>query len=108
MKSFWCCLVLCCLCIPALAGECVIKTTRTPCPGKEKESFAKCNGVASCDENVPADSEKDCAEKALKACDNNRPGINRSKAVSATFDGKPLEAGKNFCAADRPDYNKCE
>jgi hypothetical protein len=28
--------------------------------------------------------------------------------VSATFDGKPVSSGKNVCAAERPDYNKCE
>ena len=100
--------LLFCLSVSAMAGECAIKTTRTACPGKEKESFAKCNGQPSCDEKVAAASEKECAEKALAACANNRPTVNKSKKVEATFDGKPVEGGKNFCAADRPDYNKCE
>ena len=96
------------LAISAFAGECVIKTTRVACPGKEKESFSKCNGQPSCEEKVVAATEKECAEKAAAACANNRPTINKSKQVEATFDGKPVEGGKNFCAADRPDYNKCE
>ena len=101
-------LMVVCLSISALAGDCVIKTTRVACPGKEKESFSKCNGQPSCDEKIAAASEKECAEKAAAACANNRPTINKSKQVEATFDGKPVEGGKNFCAVDRPDYNKCE
>jgi hypothetical protein len=108
MRVLVSCLLLFCLSVPAFAGECVLKTTRTACPGKEKESFSKCNGQASCDEKVAADSEKDCAEKAAKSCDNSRPNITKSKTVSATFDGKPVSGGKNVCAAERPDYNKCE
>jgi hypothetical protein len=108
MRALVSCLLLFCLSVPAFAGECVLKTTRTACPGKEKESFSKCNGQASCDEKVGADSEKDCAEKAAKSCDNSRPSITKSKTVSATFDGKPVSGGKNVCAAERPDYNKCE
>jgi len=108
MKSLLAVLMLLVLALPALGGQCVVKTTRAACPGKEKEAFAKCGGQAACDETVTADSEKDCAEKALKACDINRPNITKSKTVTATFDGKPVEGGKNFCAADRPDFNKCE
>ena len=108
MKSVMSCLLLLFLCAPAIAGDCVLKTTRTACPGKEKESYSRCNGAASCDEKIPADSEKECTEKAIKSCENSRPAITKSKEVSATFDGKPVEGGKNFCAADRPDYNKCQ
>jgi hypothetical protein len=108
MRVLVACLLLSCLSVPAFAGECVLKTTRTACPGKEKESFSKCNGTASCDEKVAADSEKECAEKAAKSCDNSRPAITKSKTVSASFDGKPVSGGKNVCAAERPDYNKCE
>jgi hypothetical protein len=28
--------------------------------------------------------------------------------ISAILDGKPINGGKTFCAADRPDFNKCE
>jgi len=103
MRTLVSCLLLFCLSVPAFAGECVLKTTRTACPGKEKDSFAKCNGQASCDEKVAAD-----AEKAAKSCDNSRPTITKSKTVSATFEGKPVSGGKNVCAVERPDYNKCE
>jgi hypothetical protein len=108
MKSLVSCLLFLCLSVSAIAGECVLKTTRVACPGKEKESFSKCDGKASCDEKVAADSAKECAEKAAKSCDNSRPAITKSKTVSATFDGKPIEGGKNVCASERPDYNKCE
>jgi len=108
MKSVMSCLLLFFLYASAMAGECVLKTTRAACPGKEKESYAKCNGAASCDEKITADTAKECAEKAAKSCDNSRPAITKSKQVTATFDGKPVEGGKNFCAADRPDFNKCQ
>ena len=108
MKHLLCCCLLSCLCISAVAGDCVIKSTRNACPGKEKESFSKCGGQPTCDETVAAESATQCAEKALKACDIARPGVTKSKSVTATFDGKPLDGGKNFCAADRPDFNKCE
>ena len=108
MKSLVSCLLLLCVSVPAIAGECVLKTTRVACAGKEKDAYSKCGGQASCDEKVVADSAKDCTEKAAKSCDNSRPNMIKSKAVSATFDGKPLEGGKNLCASDRPDYNKCE
>lgn len=101
-------LLLLFLCASAMAGDCILKTTRAACPGKEKEAYSKCNGVASCDETIQADSAKECAEKAKKSCDNSRPAMIKSKEVSATFDGKPVEGGKNVCAADRPDYNKCQ
>ncbi len=108
MKSLFSAVLLLGLVLPALGGECVLKTTRAACPGKEKEAFSKCNGQATCEEKIAVDSEKDCAEKALKACEISRPGITKSKSISATFDGKPVDGGKNFCAADRPDFNKCE
>ena len=39
-------------------------------------------------------------EKAAKSCDNSRPAITKSKTVSATFDGKAVEGGKNVCASE--------
>ncbi|MFZ3229620.1 MAG: hypothetical protein WA160_05415 [Pseudobdellovibrio sp.] len=104
------------LSINTYAGKCVFDVTRTACPGKEAESFAKCSGKkAQCIDDKEstgkdreATSEKDCAKKALKACENARTDITDSKIITATFDGKPVEAGKNFCAADRPDFKKCK
>jgi hypothetical protein len=107
MKFLLSAVLLLVLGLPALAGDCVIKTTRTACSGKEKDSYAKCNGQASCEEKSAADSEKECTEKATKACENARPNVTRRKAVSATFDGKPLADNKNLCAAI-PDSTKCE
>jgi hypothetical protein len=89
--------------------RCVLKVTRTACAGKEKESFSKCDGKASCDVNDAAATEADCAAAAVKACDNapDRQSITKSKTITALFGGKPVQAGKNFCVADRPDFNKC-
>lgn len=104
---------------------CVISYTREACPGQEKTSYEKCcekkkadaaaykacvDGAKEkqCTEDKEATSEKDCAKKALKACDNARTDITKSKVITATFAGKPVEGGKNFCAADRPDFNKCK
>lgn len=92
----------------AYAGKCVLTTTRVACSAAtESESYSKCGGKASCDEETTAMSEKDCGKKALKGCENARLNITKSKTITATFDGKPVEGGKNFCAADRPDFNKC-
>lgn len=99
---------------PAAAGECTLQITRTACPGKEKESFEKCGGKASCTSKArnpgASTSPEQCAAEALQACANapDRQAVTRSKVVTATFDGKPVEGGKNFCAADRPDFNHCK
>ena len=92
----------------AFADKCVLDITRVACPTKEKESYEKCAGKAQCPKDLTATSEKDCAKKALKECENARLEITKSKAITATYDGAPVEAGKNFCAADRADFNKCK
>ncbi|WP_397599863.1 hypothetical protein [Silvanigrella sp.] len=91
------------------AGTCTLHITRTACPGMEKDSYAKCGGNASCDENKKTGSADSCAKAALEACDNvaARQKQTKSKEIKADFDGKPLEGGKNFCEPNRPDFNKC-
>lgn len=91
------------------AGKCVLKVTRTACPAKEKESYSKCKGKQSCDVEDAATTAEDCAAAAVKACENtpDRQQITKSKVITALFGGQPVEKGKNFCAADRPDFNKC-
>lgn len=88
------------------AGKCVMHVVREACPGKEGQSYTKCGDKKECDQAIEATSEKDCAKKARKECDNARVDITKSKAITAIFDGKPVEAGKNFCAADAP--SKCK
>jgi hypothetical protein len=85
------------------AGECVLQVTRTACPGKDTESFSKCAGKASCNETVPAASAGQCTLKAKSACANKRQDVTKNKKVSATFDGSPVEGGKDFCI-DHADY----
>lgn len=96
------------LSVNAFAGVCSLDITREACPGKDSESYAKCDGKKQCVKDSTATSEKDCAKKALKECDNARLDITKNKTITAKFEGKPVEGGKNFCAADRPDFNKCK
>jgi hypothetical protein len=86
-------------------GDCGIKYTRTACPGKEAESFSKCSGQASCTKRVAAASPQACQAAALKACENDRLDVTKSKVILATYKGQPLKSasGKDdFCA----DYEK--
>jgi hypothetical protein len=86
-------------------GDCGINYTRTACPGKDAESFAKCDGKASCVKFVAADSEQACQAAALKACANDRLDVTKSKAIQATYKGQPLKSAsgqEDFCA----DYEK--
>lgn len=93
----------------AFAGKCILDVKREACPGKEKESYEKCAGKSQCDpKEVVATSAKDCAKKAVKECDNARLEITKLKIIKASFDGTAVEDGKNFCAVDRPDFNKCK
>ncbi len=99
-----------CAATPAYAGDCVLKVTRTACPGKEAESYKKCDGKQSCEEFKETASIEACAKETLKACDNvgDRQQQTKSKVITATFDGAPVEGGKNFCDANRPDFNLCK
>lgn len=94
----------------AYAGECKISVARTACAGKEAESYKKCNGAKSCDDTKKSDSADACGKEALKACDNigDRQKVTKSKVITATFDGQPVQGGKDFCAGGRSDFNKCD
>ena len=85
------------------AADCVLNIARTACPGEEKESFSKCNGSASCEENKPAVSAAQCISKAKSSCANSRLTITKNKKVTAKFDGAALEGGRDFCLG-HPDY----
>ena len=89
-------------------AACVIHYNRTACPGRETESYSKCNGTKECDkEDSGAVSEKACEQAAAAACVNTRLQITKSKVITAKFNGKALRGGANFCASNRPDFNKC-
>lgn len=101
------------------SANCVVHYTRTACAGQEAASFKKCDGKPSCEQTKEAADEGACAKAALKACDNDRLDITKYKLITATFggkalvggfdaQGKPSPTGTNFCAADRPDLNKCK
>lgn len=87
----------------ASADDCVLQITRTACPGKEAESYAKCTGKPSCTETKPAANAAQCATKAKEGCANSRRDVTKSKKITALFGGKPVEGGKDFCAG-HPDY----
>jgi hypothetical protein len=97
----------------AYAADCVVHYVRTACPGQDTESYSKCDGKQECDKDEDAATEAACTEAAKKACENARLEITKSKVVTAKFKGNPLKGGNepggmNFCAADRPDFNKCK
>ncbi|MCB9228594.1 MAG: hypothetical protein H6618_03195 [Deltaproteobacteria bacterium] len=92
------------------AGTCEIHYLRTACPGKEEISYKKCKGKKECTKKKRAESIDECRKNALKSCGNSRLDITESKVITAKFDGavvKTEDGKENFCAADRPDFNKC-
>jgi hypothetical protein len=95
----------------ALAGVCEISITRVACPGKEAESFKKCDGKASCVAKKKAETAEECAKLAADECPNSRLDITKSKEITAKFGGADVKSkdGKSqFCDANRPDFNKCK
>ena len=97
----------------AAAGECGIEYQRTACPGKDAESYAKCDGKQTCVKAAPLDSAQACQAAALKACANDRLDVTKSKVIRATFDGKALKSAsgkEDFCVdyANRAaEFDKC-
>lgn len=96
------------------AGTCELKFTRTACAGKEDISYKKCDGAKSCSEFVEAASAKECGEAAVKACENKRLDITKSKVINATFDDKKITtaSGKDdFCTDYKnaaTEFNQCK
>jgi len=89
----------------AAAGDCAVEYIRTACPGKEAESYSKCDGKQSCVLTEAAATAQACQAAALKACANDRLTITKSKVIHAKFDGKAVTSasGKDdFCV----DYEK--
>jgi hypothetical protein len=87
------------------AGDCSIAYVRTACPGKEAESYAKCDGKAACTKQVDAATPQACQAQALKACANDRLDITKSKEIKAAYQGKSLKSAsgkEDFCI----DYDK--
>lgn len=97
----------------AIAGNCDINYTRTACPGKEAISYKKCDGKQSCVKTVTADTAEACRVKAVAACANDRLDITKSKAITATFNGKAIPnkaGGTDHCldyAERAAEFNKC-
>ncbi len=94
--------------------DCALTYTRTACPGKEAESFSKCDGKATCSKSVSASSEDECRTAAVAACANDRTQITKSKVITAKYKGKALKSksGKDdFCldyANRATEFNQCD
>ena len=99
--------VLSCLAAPysALAGDCVITTTRNACPGREEVCYSKCAGKQTCDETKAMPSKEACEAEALRNCTVFRPGDTKSKKISAKYDGAELNSGKDFCDPPKAEFN---
>ncbi len=67
-----------------LADSCVFTVTRKACPGKEAQSYAKCEGQASCEVEKRAKDKAACESEAKKECFNSaaRQEITDSKMVT--------------------------
>lgn len=106
----------------AFAGLCELTVVRTACSDATKaESFKKCDETnkdikmkklseEKCLETFDVKKDSDCIKKAITRCENGRLDITKSKAITATFDGKVLENGKDYCDTKPPrtDFNKCD
>ena len=89
----------------AAAGDCAVEYIRTACPGKEAESYSKCDGKQTCVLTEAAATAEACQAAAVNACANDRLTITKSKVIHAKFDGKAImsASGKDdFCV----DYSK--
>jgi hypothetical protein len=87
------------------AGDCSIAYVRTACPGKEAESYAKCDGKAACTKQVDAATPQACQAQAVKACANDRLDTTKSKEIKAAYQGQSLKSAsgkEDFCL----DYDK--
>lgn len=95
--------------LAAIAGECRVTVTRDACPGHEKVSYNKCGGKQTCDEVKKVDKQEMCLKEATRACTVFRTKETKSKKVTATFDGAPLNNGQDFCSPPKPEFNydKC-
>ncbi len=91
--------------LSAVAEECVLTVTRIPCPAHEELCYSKCRGQLACVEHSGANTREACAHEALLNCRIYRSGITRAKQVTATFNGEPLNDGKDFCVPARPEFN---
>ncbi len=90
----------------ASAGNCEITVGRVSCPGKEVECYKKCDGKETCLEIKKKTASVDaCSKEAFKNCTVFRPGVTKAKKIVASFDGKPIEGGKDFCQPEKPEFN---
>lgn len=92
----------------AMAGDCSLTIKRVPCPGKADEAFKPYGGKEVTHESKKVGSAEACAKEAEKACAIVRKGILKAKEITALYSDAAVEGGKNFCDANRPDFNQCK
>jgi hypothetical protein len=95
-------------------SKCEISYDRTACAGKEKESYAKCEDKKTCTKSDAAEDKEECQAAALKACENSRVDVTKSKIITAKFNGAELlskTGKKDFCedyAKKATEFNQCK
>ncbi len=100
--------------VSAAEGDCAVNYTRVSCPGKEKISFKKCGGEASCTKSKEADSKAACMKKAAMSCRNSRLHITKSKVITATWKGEAVmdaNGEADFCLAYEKrdaEFDRCD
>ena len=72
------------------AADCLIKTTRTACAGKEEQSFSQCDGQRACAKTETVTSPEACKQAALNACANDQLDITKRKEINVNYDGSPM------------------
>ncbi len=86
------------------AAECALTITRDACPGKEVESYSKCNGAKTCDVVKEVASVQECQAFAVENCKNQRFDITQYKHIVARFNRASVDANKDFCDRDAAGY----
>lgn len=95
-------------------SKCEITYDRTACKGKDAESYAKCDGKKVCTKTDKAEDQNECLDASLKACENSRVDITKSKIITAKWSGKEIlskSGKKDLCddyAKKAAEFNKCE
>ncbi|MBF0205844.1 MAG: hypothetical protein HQK53_03050 [Oligoflexia bacterium] len=98
----------------SIPGICKLQVTRIACPGKQTESFRKCDGDESCVEIIELPSSQLCEQAAEEACFNSAHNeqITKSKSITATFNDDSLENGNDICdtrnTGNRFKFDKCD
>jgi hypothetical protein len=79
------------------AGECLLRATRTPVPGKEVEALAPFMGRNPSNDLKQAANRVLCQALALETCIKRDKNLVKEIVVNAKFDGEDVKDGKDLC-----------